>query len=378
MERIFWIAGDSSGDLHASGVLGKLKKMDLHFESVGIGGPYMQTEGLKAMFPFSRFNVMGFTAVLRHLPFFAKVKNTIQRYFQESRPDLVVLVDYPGFNMRIARIATDMRIPVLWYIAPQFWAWKHGRIYQLRDFTRHVACILPFEKEMLDIHHLNSSYVGHPIAEEIAIQANRDTFARTFDIDPEKKWIGFFPGSRNAEVKRMLPVYLDAAAHFTGEEYQVLVSKASSVDHRLFTDILNKKRKCDITVVDGYNYAMMKECEVMAVTSGTATIEAAYIGTPFVICYKASHLEYEIARRMIRVKRIGLPNIILERDVLPELIQKEASGRNIADQMKRFLDDPPFRKQVSIALNELHHLLGDLSASEETAKLVIKLLKEGY
>ena len=205
MATIFWIAGENSGDLHASYVMKELQ--DYGFNHVGIGGYQMQKRGLQVLFPFNRFNVMGFWEVLKHLRFFAKVEKFIKEYLKKNKPELVILVDYPGMNLRIAKIASELNIPVFYYICPQFWAWKHHRVKQLADYTNQVACILPFEPDLLYIHQVNSEYVGSPIVEEINIKMSKEEFGKATRLDSNKKWLSFFPGSRIDEVNKLLPIF---------------------------------------------------------------------------------------------------------------------------------------------------------------------------
>lgn len=335
----------------------------------------MQQEGLKPLFPFGRFAVMGFVEVLKHLGFFMKVQRRIKRHFITERPDLVILVDYPGLNLRIANQADNLRIPVLYYICPQFWAWKHERVFKLKASVRHVACILPFEKDLLDIHNVTCSYVGHPIAEEIAIEMDRASFATFFGLDPNKKWLGFLPGSRDAEINRMLPIFLQTAAQFPADEYQFLFSKSRGVDHKMYMSILESVPNVRAHIIDGYTYEMMKHCAFIISTSGTATLETAYIGTPLLIGYKASYLSYLIARHFIRVKRIGLPNIVLDDDVLPELVQNDLNPRRIYEKVSVLLDSPERLDEIKQKLAGLHELLSDRKPSVEMPAVIRKLLK---
>jgi len=326
---VFWLAGESSGDMHCALIMKALAHDGKRYHHVGIGGPKMQAQGLKPLFPFERFAVMGFVEVIRHLKFFWTVERRISHLFEENKPDLVLLADYPGLNLRIAHLADEHRIPVLYYICPQFWAWKHERVFKLKANVKHTACILPFEEDLLSIHNVNCSYVGHPIAEEIEHKMDRDAFGKFFHLNTGKKWLGFFPGSRNSEVKKMLPIYLKATREWDPKEYEILISKSRGVNHQLFMDLLSDTGMPNLNIIDGYNYDMMKHCEVLVSTSGTVTLEASYIGTPTVICYKANILSYVIAKQLIRVSHIGLPNIVLDNDVLPELVQHDLNPENI-------------------------------------------------
>jgi len=370
---IFWLAGESSGDLHCKLVMKDLAVDGKRYRHIGIGGPKMQAQGLNPLFPFQRFAVMGFVEVIKHLAFFIKVQQRIRKLFEKEKPDLVILADYPGLNMRVAHIADEYRIPVLYYICPQFWAWKHERVFKLKANVRHTACILPFEKDLLDIHNVTSTYVGHPIAEEIAIKLDRLSFARFFGLDESKKWLGFFPGSRDTEIRKMLPEFLKAASAWP--DHEILLSKSKNVNHSMFMDMLEGHRLPNLHIVDGYNYEMMKYCGALVCTSGTVTLEASYIGTPCVICYKANPISYLIGRYFVRISRIGLPNIILDRDVLPELVQTEMNATMINDRLRDILPGGFKREMVLTELYKLRAMLSDKKPSHEVPRIIEHLLE---
>ncbi len=374
-KRIFWLAGEKSGDLHASIVLQKLTELKPDWQNFGIGGPHMQESGFGPIFPFERFSVMGFGEVLRHLRFFLKVENEIENIFQSYPPDLIVLVDYPGLNMRIARLAKKYSIPVLYYISPQFWAWKYKRIFKLKKFTAQIAYILPFEKQYFQKHKVKATYVGHPIAEEIEIKLGKKDFARKYNLDLNKKWLGFLPGSRDNEIRKMLPEYLKAMNRFNLSDYEFLLSKATSVDNDNFKSLL-RKGKLHPTIVEDDRYEMMKHADFMVVTSGTATIETAYLGTPFLIAYKTSCLSYQLAKRFIKIGRIGLPNIVLDQDLIPELIQRQVTGENIAAEIDGILNSKEEYGRMQEALKRLHDLLEKKTTSKEVTKLIMELVYE--
>ncbi|MCB5261466.1 MAG: lipid-A-disaccharide synthase [Candidatus Cloacimonetes bacterium] len=371
---IFWLAGESSGDLHCELIMKALTKDGKRYHHLGIGGPKMQAQGLKPLFPFDRFAVMGFVEVLAHLVFFLKVEQRIKRLFEEAKPDLVILADYPGLNLRIAHLADEYRIPVLYYIVPQFWAWKHDRVFKIKASVRHAACILPFEEELLTIHNIACSYVGHPIAEEIEHKMDRDTFARFFHLNANKKWLGFFPGSRNSEAKKMLPTFLKAAKQWDQKEYEILVSKSHGVNHQLFMDLVSGTGMPNLNIIDGYNYDMMQHCDALVCTSGTVTLEASYIGTPSVICYRANPLSYLIGKHLVRVSRIGLPNIILDNDVLPELVQRDMNIENINAKLREILPGSPRREVILLELRKLRAMLSDKKPSVELPQIIEQIL----
>jgi len=376
VKNIFWVAGENSGDLHASIVIKALNKRGSNYRHLGIGGHRMQAQGFTPMFPFQKFSIMGFLEVLQSLPFIWHVEKEIKKFFAKIKPDLVVLVDYPGFNLRLARIAYDLDIPVLYFICPQFWAWRHGRVKQLKENTNFVASILPFEKESLDIHRVTSAYVGRPIAEEIQIEVGREQFANTFGLDPDKDWLGFMPGSRDSEIRKMLPPFIEAIRRFRTDEFQFLVSKAHTINHEMFMSYFPDKLLKRIFLIDGYMYEMIKYSRFMVVTSGTATLETAYIGTPFIIVYKSSWVSYSIARRLVRIKRIGLPNIILDNDIVPELIQDEVTGENIYTRILQYLDNSQEYDKMAAELGMIKELLSEKKASQEVASIIESIINE--
>ena len=301
---IFWIAGENSGDLHTSKVISQLNKNNKNITHFGIGGENMQKAGLTPIFPFERFSVIGFSEVIKHLFFFLKVELKIKKIFKTNPPDLVVLTDYPGLNMRIAKMAHKFKIKVLYFICPQFWAWKHKRIFQLKKYTDYVAFILPFEKKYFEKENVKSSYVGHPISEEIEIRMTKKDFAKEYNLNLNKKWLGFLPGSRDTEIKKMLPEYIKSISFFDAEKYEFLVSEAATVSDKLFRKTIENSENQNIKIRKNHNYEMMKYCDFLVVTSGTATLETAYLGTPFLIVYKTSKISYELGKRFNKIRRI--------------------------------------------------------------------------
>ena len=374
MKKIFWLVGDKSGDLHAANVIEQVNKIDPSIEHIGIGGPNMLQHGFKALFPFERFNVMGFHEIIKHLPFFMKVEKEIKKFFLIDPPELVILVDYPGLNFRIADIAYNLHIKILYYVVPQFWAWRHNRIYHLRRFCDYIACIFPFEKEILDIHGIASSYVGHPVVEEVKYQVDKEEFARFYNLDIDKKWISFFPGSRASEVHRLLPIYLKTIKKLKNmrPDCEFLISKSMNISRSIFQHYL--KDNNDIKLIDGYRYEMMKYSDFLVVKSGTTTVEAAFIGTPFIIVYKTSPLSYQIAKRYIRVKYIGMPNIILDKPIIPELIQSDVNPDNIIKTILFYLEHEKEYQAMSIDLKGLQEHLSEESASKNVAEIVLKMI----
>jgi len=374
-KKIFWIAGENSGDLHASIVLKEINKQISNIENFGIGGERMKSHGFKAIYPFERFSVMGFIEVVKHLTFFANVEKNIKNIFRNDPPDLIVLVDYPGLNMRVAKMAKSFNIPVLYFIVPQFWAWKYKRIFKLQKFTDQIAYILPFEGRHFSKHNIKASFVGHPISEEISIKLSREEFAKENNLDLNKKWLGFLPGSRDIELKKMLPVFIDTIKLFNKDNYEFLISQASSISAELFKEA-NEETDNKIKIIRNMNYEMMKHCDLLVVTSGTATIETAYLGTPFIIVYKTSNISYQIGKRFIKINKIGLPNIVMEKDIVTELIQDDVNEKNIYSKVTEILSDENKYNKISNDLEALHDILGSKITSKEVTVIIRKMLNE--
>jgi lipid-A-disaccharide synthase len=373
-KKIFWLVGEKSGDLHAARVLKYCFSKHPDWEHFGVGGKQMEAEGFHSLFPFSRFNVMGFVEVIKHLRFFAKVEKSIEAVLIEQKPDAVVLVDYPGLNMRIARIAQKMNIKVLYYICPQFWAWKKHRIFQLRDYTDAIGYILPFEGDYFAEENILATYTGHPISEEITVESSRTEFAREHDLDSSKKWVAFFPGSRDNEIKKLLPVYLQAMRLLQAEDCQFLLSCADTISTQTFNKILNNVPVNGLKIIESRNYELMKHADFVCAKSGTTTLETAFLGTPLILCYKISWLSYLIGRYFVKIKWIGLPNIILNQSLIPELIQSQANALNISTKIKFYLNNNSEYCNMQSELETLHDLLGIKSASQEVTKLLENLV----
>ncbi len=374
MRKIFWLAGEPSGDLHASCVMQKLNEHDDKLEHYGVGGYRMAHQGLKQLYPFKQFNVMGFLEVVKHLNFFQKVEKGIAKWLEQNKPDLVILVDYPGLNLRIAKIAHQLKIKVFYYISPQVWAWKHNRVKKIKTYCDFVACILPFEEEYLQNRGVKAKYVGNPVMEQINITLSREEFAEKHGLDLDKKWMAFFPGSRDMEVKRLLPEYLHAVKVFDDDSMQYLFSLSPSVDRKHYMSIFDDKKSENCKLIFNDNYNLMKHSYVSCVTSGTATLEAALIGNPFIIVYKTSQTSYSVGRRIIKLDYIGLPNLIMGVGIVPELIQDSAKGFSIYRTLQDYVNQPEFYDKKKKQLEQLHEVVGEKSASEETSELIRGIL----
>ena len=377
MKNIFMLVGERSADVHAAEVIKQLKKKEPFLHIWGIGGPLMQEQGFESIFPFSKFSIIGFVEVIGHIGFIMKVFRKLKTEFKARKPDLALLVDYPGMNIRIAKICHTFGIPVLYYISPQVWAWKKKRIHKIAEYSDKIAVIFPFEKKLYEEIGADVEYVGHPISEEIMITQTREEFAKIYSLNSHKKWIGFIPGSRNVEIKRILPEIVKTITNLKNiynDSYEYLISQADSVSGELFQKILSPVKN-DVAIIHD-THPLMKFCKIVVCKSGTSTLETGYLGTPMVVIYKTSSLSYLIARAFIKIKMIALANIVIGKKVVPELIQQAASAENITKAVRLFLEDVTSYENTKSELRIIKEKLGKFNTSEKVAFVALSMIHE--
>jgi lipid-A-disaccharide synthase len=371
--KYYIIAGEASGDLHGSHLVRELKALDSDAEFRCYGGDLMRKEGADIIRHVSELDFMGFWEILVNLRtilgFIKECKNDITQY----KPDAVILIDYPGFNLRIAEFARKAGIRVFYYVSPQIWAWKQRRIYKIKRFVDRLFVILPFEKDFYARFGFEVDFVGHPLLDSL------ESFKDSGEADPDlselfadKSLIALLPGSRKQEVKRILPVMLQVAEGFD-DRYRFVIAGASTVGEGIYERIIGK---APIPVVYGKTYPLLLKSEAALVTSGTATLETALLNVPQVVCYKANPVSYLIAKRLVRLKYISLVNLIMNKPVVKELIQKELNDVQLAHQLKKILSDLKIREQILADYVELKRKLGGKGASKVTAELIMKYLAD--
>jgi lipid-A-disaccharide synthase len=374
MSNIFVLVGERSADVHTAEVLKCLAEIEPHIQLWGIGGPKMQELGFEPLYPFERFAVMGFAEVLQHAGFFYKVIFRIKKELLRRKPNLVLLVDYPGLNLRIAKMAKRYGFPVLYFISPQVWAWGKNRIHKIVKYTDKIATILPFEEELYESMDGRAEFVGHPIIEEIHINLSKQSFAEKYNLDPQKKWLGFIPGSRDIEIHRILPVMVEAARTLEKDSYEFLFSYVDTVSPSLFNRTIEPVRNF-VTVVED-TYELMKHSDLVVCKSGTASLETAYIGTPLIVVYKTSWISYLIARWLVRVDMIALPNIIADEKIVPELIQYHANSKEIVSKIQEILGDSHLYMEMQNNLQKIKKELGEKKASYRVVQIISSFLNE--
>ena len=380
---VVMVAGEASGDAHGAKLVQAVAEKAPWISFVGIGGERMASAGVDVRVDASALSVVGLTEVLSKAGNILSAMSAAKRLLRQD-PGLMILIDYPDFNLHLARYAKKRGIPVLYYVSPQIWAWRSGRVHKIGRRIDHMAVILPFEAAFYRRHRIPATFVGHPLLDEtpdgeaaVPEASSNEEYARLLTLPPV---IGLLPGSREGEVDRLLPVMLDAAEILTRRRpgIRFLVSRSSSVSPRRLSAVMSARRPAaELEVVsDGLSDLYRRSTLVVAV-SGTVTLETAIAGIPMAVIYKVSPLSYRLGRALIRVRHISLVNLIAGHDLVPELVQDDASPEGIADTVADMLSDPERLLETRRALLDLKRRLGGSGASRRTAEIALDLLSAG-
>lgn len=369
-KRLYIIAGEASGDLHGGNLVSALRAAagDDELTIRAWGGDRMAEAGAEVVKHYRELAFMGFTQVLMNLRTILRNIDACKRDIESFRPDALILIDYPGFNLRIAEWAHEKGIPVHYYISPQVWAWKKGRVHTIKRVVDHMYCILPFEKDWYAGYGYEARFVGHPLLDAIAMEGTDEL--RQLPGDDGRPVVALLPGSRRQEISRVLPLMVRTAARFP--DLRFVLAAAPSMPDEFFDEHLEGSA---ITVVKGRTYDVLRHARAALVTSGTATLETALFGVPEVVCYSGGALNVWIAKRLVDIRFISLVNLIMDREVVRELIQSELTADNLEKELGRLLEDGPARQQMLKDLDELRSRLGGPGASAEVAAAVWKSLR---
>jgi lipid-A-disaccharide synthase len=368
--KYYIIAGEASGDLHASNLMHELKKLDATADFRCWGGDLMEKAGGRLVKHYRDLAFMGFLEVIMNLRTILRNMRFCRRDILEYQPDVLLLVDYPGFNLRMARFASQHGIRVFYYISPQLWAWKKSRVHKVKSYVDRMFVILPFEKDFYKRYDYEVDFVGHPLLDAIDQEGKPgDTFRREAGLD-ERPVVAVLPGSRKQEISTMLPLMLSLEEDFPA--YQFVVAAASSVPEHIYERSMQDK---PVKMVKGKMHELLKCSHAALVTSGTATLETALLNVPEVVCYKGGWISYFIARRLIRdIRFISLVNLIMDREVVKELIQGDLNAGNLKDELTRLVSDDAYRRQMMHDMEMLREKLGGAGASEKAARLMYERL----
>jgi len=372
LSRLMMIAGEASGDLHGSGVVRELKKRLPSLEIFGIGGDNMQREGMELVHHIASLSFMGFVEVVRHLSLIRSVEKSLETVFEQRKPDVVVLIDYPGFNLRFARRIRKQGAKILYYISPQVWAWNKGRVKKMKRLVDRMKVVFPFEVEIYKQEGIDVEFVGHPLVEVLGQTCSRDDFFRTHGLDPGKKLLGLFPGSRPQEIERILPSMVAAALRLeqlTG--VQAAVGVAANLGAACVRTFIPEGSS--IFLLENASYDLMKHSDVAVVTSGTATLETGWFGTPLVVVYKTSPVTFLLGKLLVDVPYIGLVNIVAGKRVAPELIQHDLTPDNLIVAVRRIIEEGGYAERMRAELSVIKTKLGIPGASARVAEGIIAL-----
>lgn len=372
--KYYIIAGEPSGDLHSSNLIRELKKTDPGARFRFWGGDKMQEQAGRPVKHIRETSFMGFREVLLNLPTVWKNIRFCKDDIMQYNPDALILVDYPGFNLRIAKFATLKGIRVFYYISPKVWAWNRSRIRTIRKYVPHMLVILPFEAVFYEDYGYSVEYVGNPLIDSIKDYPHKDeqfdSFATRNNLQ-QKPVIALLPGSRLQEIEKCLPVMLKPAKKHT--RYQFVIAGAPSVDPTFYKKFT---KGYDVNIVFSQTYALLKHSRAAVVVSGTATLEAALIGVPQVVCYRAGRLSYILGRLIIKVPFISLVNLIMQKEVVRELIQDELNEENLSYELKRITEDTPERKQMLNDYSRLATMIGEGSPSKKAANKIFTTISQ--
>ena len=370
------VTGEASGDLHGAHLMEAVQRIDPGIQFFGMGGEALKAAGMNLLYHNQSLSVVGITEVLLKLRSIQKTLLGLKQSLKRERPDLLILIDFPDFNLRLAKFAHEHRVPVLYYISPQVWAWRPGRVKLIARWVKKMVVFFPFEVPIYKAAGVDVECVGHPLLDVVRPALSKEETARQLGLDPAKPILGLLPGSRSQELERLLPVLLDTARllHQEAPDLQFVIPLAPGLTRTRVSRWTNNAW-VPVKLAEGQTYDVMNLSDLLIMASGTATLEAALLGKPMVIIYKVSPVSYWIGRALVRVKYIGLVNLVAGKGIAPELIQKEASPERIARESLRILNDPTLRQGMTEAMIQVRQNLGEPGAVEKAARIVTSMLE---
>lgn len=367
--RYYIVAGERSGDLHGSNLIIALKKNDPNALVRGFGGDYMKDAGMELVIHYSKLAFMGFVAVLANLTKISKLLKICKNDIVEFKPDVIILIDYAGFNMRIAKFAKTNGMKVYYYISPKVWAWNTGRAWKLKENVDRMFCILPFEKDFYKQFDWKVDYVGNPVLDAVKVFQSDPEFLVRNSISKSKKIVALLPGSRKIELQRMLPVM--AAVVRSNSYYQFVVAAVKTLPDELYAPLQSSS---NVKFIYDETYDLLCHADAAIVTSGTATLETGLFRVPQAVIYRASSIEYFLGIRFVKVKFISLVNLIASRLVIKEFLQHTMTPANVNAELKNLLENESYRRKMVSDYEEIYKILDTGSASDNAGRLMVQYL----
>ncbi|MFQ5867656.1 MAG: lipid-A-disaccharide synthase [bacterium] len=391
VKKLFIVAGDPSGDLHGANLVNALREISSQIEIDGLGGERMERAGVRLLDKLTELAIVGFSEAVTNILALRQIYRKTEEFLRKEKPDIIVLIDYPGFNLRLAGLAKRLRIPLIYYIGPQIWAWRHGRIKDIAELVNKMLVIFPFEEETYRKAGVDVSFVGHPLLDTIQPTKSKEEVCRKYGLDANSPIIGLMPGSRKQEIERLLSVMLEASRRIAeNRRVQFVLPLAGNIPMNYIKECitefemgalnrtrLSKSKKEErsplpILVVRDEDYNIRRTMTLALVASGTATLENACLGIPMIIIYKVSLFSYLLARVLIRIPRIGLANIVAGKRVVPEFIQSKARAEEIASVACHWLSNPGLMREIKRELKRVKEKLGTPGASKRVAKIILE------
>lgn len=375
IKRIMIIAGEASGDLHGSSLVRESLSLDPSLQFFGIGGSLMRAEGVQTLVDAREMAVVGIVEVIAHFPTIFRAFRKMERILKQNPPDLLILIDYPDFNLRLAKVAKSAGVKVLYFISPQVWAWRVGRVKKIAKLVDHMAVVFPFEVSFYEKEGVPVSFVGHPLVDSVHPLVSLEETRGTFGIDPNSRIVGLFPGSRKQEIRKHLPILLESALLLKERfpDLQFILPLASSLERSDVAQYLDSSAVA-VTLIKGRGHDVIQACDAIISVSGTVTLEIALLGVPMVIIYRVSPLTYLLAKWLIRVDHVGLCNIVAEKRVVREMIQHQATPKSIAEEITRILSDSSYAEGIRSGLALVRKRLGSGGCSARVARIAQEML----
>jgi len=375
-DSILIIAGEASGDLHGSSLIREIKNLSPETELFGVGGVNMQNAGLTMLYHSDKLNFMGFVEILRHIPFIKKVQRHLINEVIERKTKYAILIDYPGFNLSIAKKLKKLGVKIFYYISPQVWAWGQGRIKKIKKLVFKMFVLFPFEEVFYKKNGIDAEFVGHPLIVKLSnynFKEKNEVYEK-FHLEKDKDILLILPGSRKHEVSFIFPNVFSAAEKIAKKfNLQIVVACSNSIEENYIRQVVNSN---EYKIISGFTYDLMKHSKFGIIKSGTSTLEAGLIGLPMIIVYKANYLSYFIGMLLIKVKNIGIVNILIGKTVVPELLQSQVNDSNIFRISEEILSDPKKIDLMKQELSKLSQILGRKDSAKITAQRIIDSVNE--
>jgi lipid-A-disaccharide synthase len=375
-KKILMVAGEVSGDLHGALLMEAILRIDPEVQFFGVGGERLGRMGMRLLYHSQSLSVVGITEVLLKIRSIMKALRGLKQSLDRERPDLIILIDFPDFNLRLAKIAHRKGIPIFYYISPQVWAWRPKRVKLIAQWVKKMVVLFPFEVPLYEAAGVNVEWVGHPLLDIVKPTLSKEAAFQRFGLDPKQRTIALLPGSRMHEVKRLLPPLLASAQLLQKEtpDLQFIIPLAPGILQGTLSPWM-RNISVPVKVVEGWTYDVMNISELLITASGTATLEAAILGKPMVIVYKVSFFSYWIGRALIRVDHIGLVNLVAGKEIAPELIQNDVNPQRVAEEALRILRDPILSRRMTEMMAGVRQSLGEPGAAQRAAHIVTSLLQ---